>query len=75
MSATLVPVARHVQGPARDRERARPGGCVAPVGEGWAEPEDRMEHAEHKPRYFVDRLLKKVGVEALPAAPTSRWPR
>ena len=45
-------------------------GRVALVGEGWAEPEDWMEHAEHKPRYFVDRdYLKKVGAEALPAVP------
>jgi glycosyltransferase involved in cell wall biosynthesis len=45
-------------------------GRVALVGEGWAEPEDWMEHPEHKPRYFVDRdYLKRVGAEALPAVP------
>ena len=45
-------------------------GRVALVGEGWGEPEDWMEHREHKPRYYVDReYLKKVGAEALPAVP------
>jgi len=43
-------------------------GRVALVGEGWAYPEDWMEHPEHKPRFFVDRdYLKKINVEALPA--------
>ncbi len=45
-------------------------GRVALVGEGWAEPEDWMEHEEYKPRFYVDRdYLKKVGAEALPAVP------
>lgn len=45
-------------------------GRVALVGEGWIEPEDWMEHEEHKPRYYVDRsYLKRIGAEALPAVP------
>lgn len=45
-------------------------GRVALVGEGWARPEDWMEHEENKPRFYVDRdYLKKVGAEAFPAVP------